>query len=89
MTDREQLIEEIKQAPDSLVAELLNLLLMLKSRQTQAEADEDDGQVERQTVLQRMGGVPQYLLSAGGVSDRDRRRVILSSKIQRRYRTGL
>jgi hypothetical protein len=36
----------------------------------------------QQSVLERMGGVPQHLLSEGNLSDRDRRREILASRIQ-------
>ncbi len=89
MIDREQLIEEIRQAPDSIVEELLKVLMLLKSRQARIKAGDAEQQLERQTVLERMGGLPQYLLSAGDRSDRDRRRAILLSQLQQRYRPRL
>ncbi|WP_292753339.1 hypothetical protein [Nostoc sp. NMS4] len=35
----------------------------------------------RQSVLERMGGVPKHLLSVGNLSDRDTRREIIASRI--------
>jgi hypothetical protein len=84
MTAREQLIQEIRQAPDSLVEELLKVLISLKNRQPDlAAAPNQDSVDKRPTVLERMGGLPRHLLSAGDLSDRDRRRAILQSRIQR------
>ncbi|QQE65956.1 hypothetical protein GFS31_26500 [Leptolyngbya sp. BL0902] len=37
------------------------------------------------TVLQRMGGIPQHLLSVGGLSDRDTRRALIAARIQARH----
>lgn len=89
MTAREELIQEIRQASDALVEELLKVLMLLKSRQADVKTDLKDEQVEKQTVLERMGGLPQYLLHAGDLSDRDRRRALLLSRIQQRYRPDL
>lgn len=83
MTAREQLIQEIRQAPDSLVEELLKVLISLKNQQPHtvgALNSEPEG--KQQTVLERMGGLPQHLLSIGDLSDRDRRQAILRSRIQ-------
>jgi hypothetical protein len=38
-----------------------------------------------QTVLERMGGMPQHLLSVGGLSDRDCRRQVIAERIRARY----
>jgi hypothetical protein len=44
------------------------------------------GEVKPQnTILERMGGIPQNLLSVGGLSDRKTRREIITSRIQARY----
>ncbi|MEM9818840.1 MAG: hypothetical protein AAF827_20875, partial [Cyanobacteria bacterium P01_D01_bin.6] len=40
-----------------------------------------------QTVLERMGGMPQHLLSIGGLSDRDTRRQIIDEQIRARHRS--
>ena len=37
------------------------------------------------TVLQRMGGIPQHLLSVGGLSDRETRRAGVTERIQARH----
>ncbi|WP_036028146.1 hypothetical protein [Leptolyngbya sp. PCC 6406] len=37
------------------------------------------------TVLQRMGGLPQDLLSVGGLSDRETRRAVITARIQARH----
>jgi hypothetical protein len=39
------------------------------------------------TVLERMGGLPQHLLSVGNLSDRDIRRSIVAERIRTRYGT--
>lgn len=39
----------------------------------------------QKTVLERMGGMPQHLLSVGGLSDRDKRREIIADRIQARH----
>lgn len=42
----------------------------------------------QQTVLERMGGMPQHLLSVGGLSDRDKRREIIVDRIQTRHQVN-
>ncbi|MEA5464071.1 hypothetical protein [Leptothoe sp. PORK10 BA2] len=39
----------------------------------------------QQTVLERMGGLPQHILSVGGLSDRDTRRQRICDRIQARH----
>ena len=39
----------------------------------------------KQTVLERMGGVPEEQLSVGGLSDRDTRKSIIAEHIQARH----
>ena len=46
-------------------------------------------QPSQQTVLERMGGMPEYLLSEGDLSDRDRRREIIAARIQSIYQDRL
>lgn len=36
----------------------------------------------RQTVLERMGGMPSHVLSVGGLSDRDMRRSVIAERIR-------
>jgi len=89
MTARDELIQEIRQAPDALVEELLKVLMLLKNKQAYIKTDLTGKQVDKQTVLERMGGLPQHLLHVGDLSDRDRRRALLLSRIQQRYRPDL
>ena len=47
MQSKEQLIQEIEQAPESLIEEVLNYLLFTKSRQTQTRvASQSDSTVQ-------------------------------------------
>lgn len=76
-----QLMQEIEQSSEAIVAQVLDFLLFLKQRQS-----ETNGEIQsKQTVLERMGGMPKYMLSDGGLSDRDTRRTILVERIQKRY----
>ncbi|MFN6487705.1 MULTISPECIES: hypothetical protein [unclassified Nostoc] len=87
MTAREQLIQEIEQVSDSLVEEVLNFLLFIKGRQDQKNSTSHDekNQPGEQSILERMGGVPQHLLSVGNLSDRDVRRAIIASRIKQSH----
>jgi hypothetical protein len=76
MTPKEELIKAIEQSPDWLIQDLLNSI-----KQSKLETNQPS-----QTVLERMGGIPKYLLSDGNLSDRDRRRTIITSHLQHRYR---
>lgn len=78
MTAREQLIQEIEQVSDSLVEEVLDFLLFIKDRQDQKNSTSHS----EQSILERMGGIPQHLLSVGNLSDRDVRRAVIASRIQ-------
>jgi len=40
----------------------------------------------QQTVLERMGGMPQHLLSVGGLSERENRREMIAAQIEARDR---
>jgi hypothetical protein len=87
MAARDQLIQELGQVSDSLVEEVLDFLKFIKARQDQQNlaSDGDKGQISKQSVLERMGGIPQYLLSVGNLSDRDHRREIIASRIQKSH----
>jgi hypothetical protein len=52
--------------------------------QTLAKTDEVAEQAGP-TVLQRMGGLPQHLLSVGGLSDRDTRRALIAARVEARH----
>lgn len=84
MTAREQLIQEMEQVSDALVEEVLNFLLFVKSRQAQKSliSKDEENQPAKPSILDRMGGLPQHLLSVGNLSDRDTRRAIITARIQ-------
>jgi len=84
MTAREQLIQEIEQVSDALVEEVLDFLLFVKGRQNQSNLSSSNEEAQRShpSILDRMGGVPQHLLSVGNLSDRDVRRAVIASQIQ-------
>jgi len=83
MTPRDQLIREIEQVSDALVEEVLNFLLFVKDRHNGNTASfVEENQTSKPSVLDRMGGVPQHLLSVGNLSDRDVRRAVIASRIR-------
>ncbi len=83
MTPKEKLIQAIERSPDKIVQKLLEVLPELQ-RQQSLEAKETQSD-SRQTVLERMGGVPKHLLSVGDLSDRDRRRALIADRLQQKY----
>ncbi len=87
MTAREQLIQEIEQVSDSLVEEVLDFLLFIKDRQDHKNSTYHDekSQSSEQSILERMGGIPQHLLCVGNLSDRDVRRAVIASRIQQSH----
>lgn len=87
MAAREQLIQEIEQVSDSLVEEVLNFLLFIKSKQVQGNptSHSEQDQASQPSILDRMGGIPQHLLSVGHLSDRDTRRAVIASRIQKSH----
>jgi hypothetical protein len=58
---------------------LLNFLVQLIQQEVIPTAS------PQQTVLERMGGLPQHLLSVGGLSERDTRRQLIRDRIQARH----
>jgi hypothetical protein len=86
MKPREQLIQEIDQSSDALIEEVLDFLLFVKRRQAQRSHPTSTDQEQRSpaTTLERMDGIPQHLLSVGNLSDRDVRRNIIATRIQKR-----
>lgn len=81
MTAKEQLIQAIEQSPDELVRALLELLRVMQSQ----PFSEAVSSVQQETVLERMGGGPQQMLSVGGLSDRDRRRSLIAMRLQEKH----
>lgn len=81
MTVREQLNQELAQAPDALLEEVLDFL---RSKQTQVADRKHDNSPQKQSVLERMGGVPKHLLTNGNLSDRDQRRATIAKHLQER-----
>jgi hypothetical protein len=82
MTAREELIQAIERSPDDLVQALLEVFKVLQERRSV----ETIAPGEAKTVLERMGGEPKYMLSVGGLSDRDRRRELIAMHLQQKYR---
>ena len=80
MTAREELIQAIERSPDEVVQKLLEMLKVLQQQHLTATSTKSE------TVLERMGGEPQYMLSVGGLSDRDCRRDLIVRKLQQKYR---
>jgi hypothetical protein len=71
MTAREQLIYEMGQVSDAVVEEVLDFLLFIKNRPEQKQLTPNGEANQRSTpsILDRMGGLPQHLLSASNLSD--------------------
>ena len=76
-----QLMREIEQTSEAIASQVLDFLLFLKQRQ----ADANHESQAQQTILERMGGMPKYMLSDGQLSDRDTRRTIIAERIRQRY----
>ncbi len=97
---KEELIEKIRQSPDEEISQLASLLKELQQRQLEipnilqmlealpkaqsSEASEPDFS---KTVLERMGGEPKHTISVGGLSDRDRRRALISNRLQQKHKS--
>ncbi|NEQ99307.1 MAG: hypothetical protein F6K30_21800 [Cyanothece sp. SIO2G6] len=74
-------MRELEGASEAIAAQVLDFLLFLKQRHSSPNQTTQ----AQQTVLERMGGVPKYLLSDGRLSDRDTRRAIIAERIRQRY----
>jgi hypothetical protein len=81
MTAREELIQAIERSPDDLVQALLEVVKVLQ----QQCSVETIATVGAKTVLERMGGEPRHMLSVGDLSDRDRRRDLITMHLQQKY----
>jgi hypothetical protein len=84
MTPKEELIQVIEQSPDELVQALLELFRVIQ-RTRSPNASET---VQQKTVLERMGGAPKQMLSVGDLSDRDRRRDLIATHLQKQHGRG-
>lgn len=73
--EAERYLVEILREEKVTISELLKQLLRDRLSSHQPE----------QTVLERMGGVPEHLLSVGGLSDRDNRKAIIAEHVRRRH----
>ncbi len=78
--EAERYLVEILKAEQITVSELLKQVL-----RDRLEAHRLNAHRPNQTVLERMGGVPEELLSVGGLSDRDNRKAIIAEHIQARH----
>jgi predicted CopG family antitoxin len=74
--ESEKYLVEILQQEKTTVSELIKRLLRNHLNISL------NAQRPQQTVLERMGGMPEHLLSDGDLSDRDRRREIIAERIQ-------
>lgn len=81
-------------SPSEVIAKALELLqeqeLAVQAHQTSAEVQilgntPESAEQAGLTVLQRMGGLPQHLLSVGGFSDRDTRRALIAARVKARH----
>jgi hypothetical protein len=84
VTPKEELIQAMERSPDEIVREPLGVLQALQGQQPSEAADSQPA--SRKMVLERMSGVPKHLLSDGDLSDRDRRRALISERLQQKYR---
>lgn len=73
--EAERYLIEILKEEQITVSELLKQVLR----------DRLNAHRSNQTVLERMGGIPENLLSVGGLSDRDNRKAIVAKHIQTRH----
>jgi len=74
-----QLLQAIANLSDQQIPVVLQFICSLE---TQA----NDYSTKPQTVLERMGGYPQFLLEGpGNLSDRDVRKKVIADKIQARH----
>ena len=71
---REQILRTIEAIPETRLEEVLHLLQTIQSNPEIPESP-------LPTVLERMGGMPKFLIHNGQLSDRDQRRRILSDRI--------
>lgn len=74
--EAEKYLVEILKREQITISDLIKQLLQNRLRSIESQ----------QTVLERMGGMPEHLLSVGGLSDRDQRRSVLAKRIQARHR---
>jgi hypothetical protein len=75
---REQILRAIEAIPEAKLEEALHLLQTLQTEEIKPDSP-------LPTVLERMGGMPKFLIHHGQLSDRDQRRKILSDRIHQRY----
>lgn len=66
---------------------MLDFLLFIKGRQDQknSTSDSEQSQPSEQSILERMGGIPQHLLNVGNLSDRDVWRAVIASRIKQSH----
>jgi hypothetical protein len=79
MTPKEELIQAIERSPDELVRALLELLRVMQP------FSEAMSPVQQETVLERMGGELKHMLSVGGLSNRDRRRSLIATRLKEKH----
>lgn len=80
---RQELLRTIATLPDDWLEEALTLIQGLQAKHTPMDTPTID---EAPTVLERMGGMPRFLIHNGQLSDRDHRRQRLREQIQRHYK---
>ncbi len=80
MTRKEQLIAAIDRSNDSVIDQLWYIFQAMPKEELSSPLNEP----EAQTVLERMGPVPQHFLNNGNLSDRQTRKAVIAQHIQNR-----
>ncbi len=78
MTRKEQLIAAIDRSNDSVIDQLWYIFQAMPKEELSLN------EPEAQTVLERMGPVPQHFLNNGNLSDRQTRKAAIAQHIQNR-----
>ncbi len=80
MTRKEQLIAAIGRSNDSVIDQLWHIFQSMPQEELSSPLNEP----EAQTVLERMGPLPQHFLNNGNLGDRKTRKAAIAQHIQNR-----
>jgi hypothetical protein len=82
---RQELLRAIAALPDDWLVDVLQMIHQLRTEHMQAS---NPPSPPLPTILERMGGMPRFLIHNGQLSDRDHRRTVIRDRIwQRHHRT--
>jgi len=79
---RQQLLRAIATLPDDWLEEALQMIQTLEAKHTQETTPPIHN---TPTILERMGGMPEFLIHNGQLSDREQRRKLIGDRIRQRY----